>query len=320
VYKEQEGIDGDRIVADARKYGFAILFTFFNYWGQHAAFWGQQTLTSGETKALQRYAQYLIDRYGAYIDIWEVVNEGNATAAWYAALIPYLKANDPYQHDVTSSTVYALDQTAWDAGVTLNMMHWYAPITEDHADQWTYDNILSWKADGAVSNTIVGETGNCCSVCNYGPPGFRLRNWAAFFAEAILVYWDDATTKSACGGANTNYYIGDEERAFAKVLQDFNKDFDPRAEIANDFTIQGAGVKGHGLSGPSDYALYLVAQNHTVATSGVKVTVIPQSAGHATWIDPSTGSVLAELDVLSGTQTLDVPTFTTDVALKIHGG
>jgi hypothetical protein len=148
--------------------------------------------------------------------------------------------------------------------------------------------------------------------------GFRLRNWAAFFGEAILVYWDDTSSKSNCGGANTNYYIGDEERASAKVLMGFTQGFDPKAVIGRDVTVDDPTVKAYGLTGPVDYAAYLVATDHTQPTTGVKITVVPQAPGHATWIDPESGAVLAESDVSAGSQALDVPTFTTDVALKIH--
>jgi hypothetical protein len=322
VYRQQEGADGDRIVAMARAQGFAVLFTFFNFWINPPPYFKAPAITVDQAKALQRYVQYLINRFGANIDIWEVVNEGNASPAWYAAVIPYLKSHDPYRHDVSTSTVFALDKNEYASGVTLNMVHWYAPVTEAVADEWTFSNLQDWKskanAAGANANTIVGETGNCCNVCNYGPAGFRLRSWAAFFGEGILVYWDQAETKTACGSANTNYYIGDEERAFAKTLQDFTAGFDPKAHMAT-VTVTGASLHAYALAGPVDTAIYLVnPTDHEAATSGVKVTVSPEVPGHAVWIDPSTGAKLAELDVPAGPQTIDVPSFVADVAFKIH--
>jgi Domain of unknown function (DUF5060) len=323
VYLVAEGLDGDRIVTTARKYGFSILFTFFNYWVHPPPNFGSATLSADQTKALQRYVQYLVNRYSAYIDIWEAVNEGNGSAAWYAAIIPYLKENDPYHHDVTTSTVFALGSAEYQAGVTLNMMHWYAPLTEGVAAKWTYDNLQQWKAAGLAGakapNTIVGETGNCCKVCNYDPTGFRLRNWAAFFGEGILIYWDDTATKTNCGTANTAYYIGDEERASAKVLQDFSRGFDPKAKIDTTLAVTGKAM-GYGLRGPLGYAAFLEAADHTAPTTGITIKITPMSAGHATWIDPKTGQTLAELDVPQGQQVLSVPSFTTDIALKIVGG
>jgi hypothetical protein len=322
VYKEQEGQDGDRIVAMARQYGFAVLFTFFNYWQNKPPYFDAASISADQSKALQRYEQYLVDRYGAYIDIWEVVNEGNASAAWYAATVPYLKTHDPYGHDVSTSTVYDLGEAEYASGVTLNMMHWYAPVTEDVAAAWTFNNLQDWKAKGETggvgTRVIVGETGNCCSVCNYGPTGFRLRNWAAFFAEGILVYWDASGSKGACGGGNTNYYIGDEERGFAKVLSEWNQDFDPKAEVDLGVATDRANVSAYALAGPASYGAYVVADDHKSPTTGVKLTAAPLSGGHATWTSPSTGALLGELDVPAGSQTLDVPTFTTDIALKIQ--
>jgi hypothetical protein len=323
VYAEAEGKYGDRVKSTARKYGYSILFTLFTYWEHRPPYFESPSLADDEKGALQRYLQYVINRYAAYVDIWEAINEGNGSAAWYAAVIPYLREHDPYKHDVTTSTVFALGAPEYASGITVNMMHWYAPVTEDVADQWTFDNLQHWKTSGQKnmvgSNTISGETGNCCKVCNYGPTGFRLRNWTSFFAEGILIYWDDAGSKTACGTANTNYYIGDEERASTKALAAFTRGFDPKAKMASDFVVSGATLRGHSLSGPVDYALYLVnANNHASPTSGAKVTVSPQAAGHAIWVDPSTGTLLGELDVPAGSQALDVPSFTTDIALKIH--
>jgi hypothetical protein len=54
--------------------------------------------------------------------------------------------------------------------------------------------------------------------------------------------------------------------------------------------------------------------------TGARVVVDPARAGNATWIDPATGRTLASSRVRAGRQTLRVPPFTTDVALKVARG
>lgn len=320
AYKETEAKDGDSLVKTLHKYGFSVELTLFNYWVNTPPNFASTTIAADAQKALQRYAKYIIDRYGAYVDIWELVNEGNASAAWYAALVPYMKRYDPYTHPITTSTTYTLDNAALGSGIDLNTAHWYAPVTENVAADWTFGNLNDWKRMGSGMNTVVSETGNCCNVCNYGPTGLRLRNWASVFVEGLLIYWDDARSKTACGGANTNYYIGSEERAYTKILADFMRGFDPSARIAGDLKVTGSGVSGHALAGSKDYAVYLVnGTNHTTPTTAVSVTIAPRAPGTATWISPATGKTLATSDVPAGSQTLSVPDFVTDVALKIQG-
>jgi hypothetical protein len=57
--------------------------------------------------------------------------------------------------------------------------------------------------------------------------------------------------------------------------------------------------------------------DHTQPVRGARVTVDPLVGGIATWIDPATGQVLGTKRVATGPQTLTVPPFTIDAALKI---
>src|SRR5438067_12719591 len=54
--------------------------------------------------------KYMIARYGADVDVWELVNENGSASAWPAVPKPFLasfaaflKSADPYQHLVTTS-------------------------------------------------------------------------------------------------------------------------------------------------------------------------------------------------------------------------
>ena len=54
------------------------------------------------------YFSYAINRWGAYVSIWELMNEVGfpgrpTTPEWYAALCPFIRDHDPYSHPITVS-------------------------------------------------------------------------------------------------------------------------------------------------------------------------------------------------------------------------
>ena len=62
----------------------------------------------------------------------------------------------------------------------------------------------------------------------------RLRSWTAFFQEGIIIFWNVSDTKDyrkSYGSANI--YLGEEERSFIKVLQDFTTEVDADVKIFN---------------------------------------------------------------------------------------
>ncbi len=102
------------------------------------------------------------------------------------------------------------------------------------------------------------------------------------------------------------------------MLQDFTADFDPQAATAAIEVNRRDLVRGYALSAPTTYAAYLHSYtNHYTPTTGINVTVRPQAAGRAQWIEPATGHILHTVSVGPGPQTLPVPDFVTDIALKI---
>ncbi len=161
---------------------------------------------------------------------------------------------------------------------------------------------------------VYGEWGNGGS--NRDPLSslrMRLTAWTAFFNEASLIFWN--TT-----GVNfypANIYLGPEERGYIQVFQSYIKDF-PAAQPSVITTSNPNLVRGYALSSPNIYGAYFHAYtNHTTSTSNITITIDVPKTGTATWINPSTGAVLGTQSVSAGVQTLNVPPFLIDVALKI---
>ncbi len=306
VYLVPEGQAGDQLVQKLRQHGFRTYMTIFG----SPPF--PQSPTPQQLAAIERYVKYVVDRYGAYIDFWELMNESDVSADWYTQVATYLRSRDPYQHRISTSN----PQPALSV-IDINSPHWYQREDEFTSDSVTWDNFAGWKAHGKP--TIVGEQGN--SVQNWDDRSalrMRLRSWTAFFAEGVFIFWNTSFAKDYHNSGAANIYLGPEERGYLRVLQDFTRDFDPQA-VTTTLTVSRPDlVRGYALTSPTTYAAYLHSYtNHSTPTSGVSVTVAPQAAGTATWLSPATGQVLATLQVAAGTQQLTVPDFITDVALKI---
>jgi len=113
-------------------------------------------------------------------------------------------------------------------------------------------------------------------------------------------------------------YLGVEERGYVKVLQDFTKAVDADASMINIEVNKPSSVRGFALNSRSGFFAYLHAfTNHQSKTTDITVNVNLQKSGTATWIEPATGRILVADKVSAGRQTLTVPPFLIDVALKV---
>jgi hypothetical protein len=267
--------------------------------------------------AVKRYVKYVVDRYGAYVDFWELMNEfpnppATISDDWYKQVGEYLRSVDPYKHPIS---------TSWQRPdlpvIEITAPHWYQKENEFESDVTAGQEIDHWKSFGKP--VIFGEQGN--SEQNWDEKSalrMRIRSWTAFFREGTLIFWNSSFAKDYRGGVASNIYLGPQERGYLKVLQDFTRGLDAKAVISHTAVSSPERVRGYALGGPTMYSAYLHAfTNHDSPTTGIKITINPAFRGSAVWLSPETGEVLGSAQVSAGSQTLDVPSFTTDIALKI---
>jgi len=304
---ESNWSEGDLLVSKLKQYGFRIQLVFFN----------NNADTSANGLA---YVRRVIDRYTSKVDIWEVSNESSASDSSLTTLANYIKANDPNRHPVTTSFVYSNSPQVRDiAEMNITSPHFYTSASEFDVDRETYDNIINWKSFGKP--VIIGEYGNV--VVNWDATSDlrnRLSTWSAFFAEGSIVFWNSSFIKNFSNpNSVANAYLGVTTRSFIKVLTDFTGQVPADARITKIEVNKPNLVRAYGLNSSSAYFAYLHAfTNHQNKTNRISIIIEPQTAGYATWIEPATGRVLATGgSVSAGRQTLTVPPFLIDVALKV---
>ena len=319
-YLIQQGIMTDELVRTARKYGFRFMYGLFGY---QKAFTDTPEDAAGMEK-VKRFVKYSVDRWGAYVDIWEFLNEQKAADGWYAAMIPYLQSIDPYHHPIT---------TSWErpelTGIEVNAPHWYDGYSNGlDCDARTAGNAGNWKQQGKP--VIVGEQGNHASKEQLQEPGvggtwdpgsplrMRLRNWAAFFCEIGFIFWN---TSYARDGHFMNIWLGPQERQYVRAMQGFAEALGPDLHMAEVAVSRPQEARAYGLASADRAGAYLHHfTDHHSPLADLQVTLDVPATGRAYWYSTETAAILGVADAPAGRQTFAAPAFEQDLALLITPG
>lgn len=314
-YLVQEGIMTDEMLCCARKYGLRI---FYGIFGFQEVFNEAPDDEAGMSK-VKRFIKYSVDRWGAYVDFWEFLNEQKANEQWYEITSVYLKSIDPYHHPIT---------TSWErpelAGIEISAPHWYQRENELESDIVTASRARDWKKYNKP--VVVGEQGNHIDR-QHAPPGvggvwdersavrMRIRNWTALFSEIAFIFWN---TSYARDGHNMNIWLGPVERSYVRAMQDFAYRLDKDVRVIEVKVSQPHTVRAYALASKERAGVYLHHfGNHTEPVRGVKVTLDVHKAAKGYWYSPESAAILKIIDAAAGANTFEAPEFTVDIAFLI---
>jgi hypothetical protein len=265
---------------------------------------------TGQLAALDRYAKYVVDRYGAYVDFWELMNETTANAGFEAQLAADLRARDPYHHEISTSF-----PDAGNAAIDIDSPHWYGTENELSSDLAAHQHISAERSHGKL--IIFGEQGN--SGQNWDARSgvrLRLRLWSSFFNEGTLLFWNSSFAKDYRANA-ANVYMGPEERGYGQVFGSFVASVD--ADTAMVSSTASSGLRPWALASSTQAWVYVTdTVSHTTPRAGGTVSLTSPVAGTATFLSPADGTTLGTASVNAGATTLNLPTFTTDIAVHIQ--
>ncbi len=315
-YLVQESIMTDELLQRARAYGFSIFYGIFGF----QKVFNDEPYDEEKMAKVKRFIKYSVDRWGVYVDFWELLNEQKTDDRWYAITIPYLKSLDPYGHPVT---------TSWErpdlAGIEISAPHWYQNENELESDKVTASRARNWKKYNMP--VVVGEQGNHIDRRKPIPPGvggvwdsgsarrMRIRNWTAFFNEISFVFWN---TSYARDGHYMNIWLGPKEREYVRAMQDFAYRLDKDVRMVSVTVSRPEAVRAYGLASEKGVGVYLHHfSDHANPVEGLDITLDVPEAAKAYWYSPEDAGILKVVDVSAGTKTLAVPQFTVDLALLV---
>lgn len=310
TYLVQQGIWGDSLVQSLRQNNIRLWTTFFGFNPPFPDFTGN---TSQEEDAIERYIRYVVARYGAYVDIWELYNEATTSDHWIYEVVPFLNSIDPYNRMVAVSwekpTLSVID---------INAPHWYEEESEFISDLRSWDMITTRKS---INKPIIfGEQGN--GVQNYTPASalrMRLRSWTAFFAEGMFIFWNSSFAKDYFSIA-ANIYLGPDERGYIRALQDFTSLADSAIQQMTIVPSNPQDVRAYGLQSPFITMGYFHHySSHTGNVTSTFDLTMPH-AGTIYWLSPANDSIIQTESVSSGLQSITTPLFNIDLAFRTSAG
>ncbi len=317
-YSVRDSIMVDEYLQCARKYGFQIFYGIFGY---HSVF-NEEPDNAEAMEKIKRFIKYSVDRWGAYADFWEFLNEQHADTGWYEIMSPYLRSIDPYKHPITTSWEHPeLDD------IDLNAPHWYEGVGSlSRSDVTVRDRAREWKQFGKP--VIVGEQGNWTPAGpDEKPPEaggvwdpeshlrMRVRNWTAYFNEIVFIFWNTSYAKD---GHNMNIWLGPMERQYVKAMQDYVHALGSGVQMISAEVSDPESARAYALASDSRIGAYLVnAKDRATPVHGLAVTVNVPKAGNGFWYSPEDGAVIGLFEAEAGEQAFTVPDFSLDIALLI---
>ncbi len=309
----------DELLSLARKHGLHIMYGIFGFYDQ------VKVEDPVRLEKQKRFVRYSVARWGAYVDIWELLNESKSSPEWVTEITEYIHSLEPYRTPV--STSHPMPDVA---AIDIHAPHWYESENVLIADRRLYERANEFKRQGKP--VIVGEQGN--TGMNWDPESalrMRLHAWTALFEEIALVFWNTSWAKNGMfegvyrAGKAANIYLGPEERKYIRVLQDFAHQLDTEVQQIPVQSSAPAQVRAYGLASSNVAAVYLVhTTDHASSVNDLRISIqLPPSADPAaklvgTWIDPATGKRIGQIQLNAGAQTLPVPPFQIDLALLVR--
>ncbi len=338
-YRVAESIATDQLLAAARRNGFRIMFGFFGSYGllSHenrilrklkntvGPLIGlhQEAILHPEDREIvakeKRFIDYCIARWGVYADFWELLNERQSSDEWARMMAEHVHLTDPDRKPVGISW----DKPRLDV-INFSAPHWYESEDELTSDSRTAAIAAEWKAYGKP--VLAGEQGN--TGMNWDPRSalrMRIRLWTALFHEIALIFWNTSWSKYGLyqgeytPGQVANIYLGPEERAYVRNLQDFSGQLDAEVHMAPAAVSPADQARAYALVSPHTVGVYLHHfTDHNSDLQGARLMLdLPRGRKFVgEWVDPASGRVLGRAEP-GAKGVVAVPPFPVDIALLL---
>lgn len=306
-YLAREGSYYDQVSQSLFSKGYSVWFTLFGF---SLPFEGAINYPD-ERVALENYIKYVVARYGAYVDVWEISNEAVASDEYVQVIAELLKKNDPFHRLVTVS---------WDKPnlkeISLIAPHWYQNEGDNESDLATINQLKKYQE--FQKPVIFGEQGNKTS--NWDPTSadrMRVRIWTAFFHQAGMVFWNQSSSKNFYNPTfeNSNIYLGNVERQYAanflELTQELPIDLLPGKDPNVSLPVRSYTLKNDTLFLQYSFHPEYTAQTTTTLTNPFSKTALVD------WFDPVSGKFIRR-DQANANATITSPTFTRDLFAKVR--
>jgi hypothetical protein len=306
-YSILQGKIGDTLVESLRNNDIHVWLTLFGF---DIPFKGSQDPAT--QYLLTSYIRYVFARYGAYVDIWELANEVIVPDSTSTLLTDEIRSLDYENRPISiSSEPYNYGDS------DIIAPHWYETENISQSDLTTVQHIQQFE--NYPKPVVFAEQGNYQSNDDQtSADRMRIRAWTAFFQQGILMFWNqsDSTNIKVGENLNANIYLGDVERSYTRILQNFSQSF-PLDSKSVQYALDKFGVRGYGLISDSINAGYFYHYSSPFTPTTFTLTISTKSEGEIQWFNPSTGNIIKTEECPAIRCNVTSPSFTTDVSFKL---
>lgn len=304
TYSILQGKVGDTLVESLRSNDMHLWFTVFGFDIPY-----KNSIIPRDQYLLKSYIRYVYARYGAYVDVWELANEIAVPTDTATMLFDEIKSYDFEKRPISIGSVdYNYEKSE------IIAPHWYETERLEESDSKTVEHILSY--DKINKPVVIAEQGN--HKTNYDETSavrMRIRLWTAYFQQGILMFWNQSDSKDFASGIfSANIYLGEEERLYTRILQEFTRSFPLKS---NSVRYALNGVRGYGLVDGNLKAAYFYHYSSPFSFTTFNFQLSTKSGANAVWIDPSTGKIIKSEYCKPVMCNLTSPEFKTDIVLSV---
>lgn len=268
--------------------------------------------------AFQNLVRYQINRWGAWQDIVKICDEDTLTGAMLTTITGWIHSYDPYGH-LTSNGYNDNSGGITDISVG-NSFHGDSILTLDNSILTTSSGGVSTVQSAYPNRPYLYTLGPNSPAADGDPERFRISFWSSTFMTGNPLMQGSGSDSLSDLTFNNILDFGAPalQRSYATVLSVLISDLDGAA-VSNTSFSTSSGVRGYIISGTSDVAGYFLhTAAHDIIASGTVTLTVPTGATAGVWVDPSTGTVLSSFTTSAGSQTLTMPNFTCDIALRLR--
>jgi uncharacterized protein (TIGR03437 family) len=273
---------------------------------------GLDVFTSASaTQAFLHAWQYYINRFGAFVSVWNTGNEITSNASWEATINLWIKQQDPYKHLVSVSNGSACDFVK-DQNLDINGPHCYInpPPSPNFAAQIASD-LASARSSVPNVPVIVGETGYSTSEGDDPGVNERLLDefWGALLSRGFITPEPEAVGNGIPAGGQI--FVGTPQLIQTSILSTFIANSDPLATTFTGKLANGSGGQtlGYYALGSTNWlGVYIDNTTNSAEPAGATFTfTTPEPGMPCSWLNPATGALLSSFTGTGSSQVQTVP-------------
>ncbi len=297
---------GDTLLKSLRKNNVRVMMTIFSFYPPYDT--ELEISQPKNQRIIKDYLDYVVARYSAYVDLWEIGNEANSDEAFYKFVVSYLRKIDPYQRPIS---------TNWEEPSSkifdyISIHHYEDPEIGFSQIKNTLKNINESNSQKPVIISEFGLKKN--SWFEKSKLQLRITAWASFFQQIGLVIWNQGQNGIYENANNANIYLGPTERTVLKNLISFVPTFKYPMET-NQFIIEETEIQAYTLKDEEHFAAYLINLGLNY-DQGYFILPAPAHS-KVTIIDPESLQTIESFETYEDNETILLPKIKEDLAIKV---